>query len=150
MMLPLALASCGDDEPYNEPYNTTKDPDGTVVLNLMNNSSVQLPYAGGENGYYNTITAIGSSIGSYNLRPGFGEIAMIGPVKGISNITMKSIPSTGWTSVLAAQVGCGYVIRYYNSWYDHCYMYWAVYVDSELIDTSGGVIGYVIKVLPFN
>jgi hypothetical protein len=134
LILPLALTSCGFDKDDEPTPDISKDPAGTVIINFTESDE-----------WY----SLGYGIGFYYL-PGFnmyasdGEIYMIGPVKNIASITKKDIPTTGWSKQAAAIVGYGYVLA---GWHDN---YAALYVDSEIKSTNGGVYGYLIKVLPLN
>ena len=142
MLLPLALASCGDDkdEPTN---NTTKDPDGTVIVNVTLDRSTYVL------GNYIKLTK------DYNLETD-GPISIIGPVKGIGNIsaTETSVQNLTWTEYAAAQVGYGYIFRQrlsgqselVNGEWVYYYDIYAVYVADEIASTSGGVMGYTLKV----
>ena len=127
MLLPLAIASCGgdDDEPQT---NTTKDPDGTVLVNVNLGSDT---YASGCRIYLGK---------DYNLSGNY-PVSIVGPVKGIGSISVTSSQVDGltWTTYAAAQVGYGYIFRGRHEYY-------AVYVDSEIGSTSGGVMGYTLKV----
>ena len=140
MLLPLALASCGDDkdEPTN---NTTKDPEGTVIVNVNMGDGTN---AGG----------LWIGLGrDYNLTCNYG-ISIIGPVKGIGNIsaTATSVQNLTWTYYAAANVGYGYIFRQYqgnetvNGVSVSYYYIYAVYVSEEIASTSGGVMGYTLKV----
>ena len=147
MLLPLALASCGDDkdEPTN---NTTKDPDGTVIVNVTLDRSTDVL------GIEIRLTK------DYNLELRYGNnygincISIIGPVKGIGDIsaTETSVQNLTWTRYAAAQVGYGYIFREDKGYelvngerVDYC-DYYAVYVADEIASTSGGVMGYTLKV----
>lgn len=141
MLLPIALASCGDDK--NEPKtNTTSDPDGTVIVNVSRDESAY---------------AVGVEIilaDNYNLRCFGGSISVVGPVKSIGNITATaaSVQNLTWTAEAAAEVKYGYIFRVnrgyerINGEYVYYYDHYAVYVDSEIGSTSGGVLGYKLKV----
>lgn len=139
----MYMVSCDIDEPLSK---STKDPDGTIILSMTLESSSR--YIG--NSYIEFWFDE-----SYNIdaRDGGCEIVIIGPVKGISDISKKNIPKTGWTEKAAAMVGYGYIIRdrYEGSGIDpeNC-KYAALYVDSEIKSTTGGVLGYIIKALPLN
>ena len=138
MLLPLALASCGDDkdEPTN---NTTKDPDGTVIVNVTLDRSTDVL------GIEIRLTK------DYNLELRYGNnygincISIIGPVKGIGDIsaTETSVQNLTWTKYAAANVGYGYIFRLSKGAYWDIY---AVYVADEIASTSGGVMGYTLKV----
>lgn len=147
-MIPIALGSCGsNDEPSsNTNTNTTKDPDGTIVLSTTPGNL----YDVGTAPYHPTFEISKD----YNIYGYFSEVCIIGPVKGISSVTMKTIPSTGWSSKAAAMVGYGYMLKYTYIDYEDNYVekvhYAALYVDSEITSTSGGVMGYIIKALPLN
>ncbi len=144
LLLPLAMASCGDDK--DEPTtNTTKDPDGTIIVN------VNLDYDTSAGG-------CGIQLGKdYNLRcsGSRGQVSIVGPVKGIGNINVTAVQtqSLTWTRYAAAEVGYGYIFKVYTDDYTfennqriYYYDYYAVYVASEIGSTSGGVMGYTLKV----
>lgn len=134
MLLPLAIASCGGDDKDEPQTNTTKDPDGTVIVNVTKGG---LTFAAG--------CPIGLG-DDYNLSGGGNDrvrISIIGPVKGIGSITETSVHSLNWTEEAAAQVGYGYIFD--ASAYSGGGFY-AVYVDSEIASNNGGVLGYKLKV----
>ena len=143
LLLPMALVSCGgDDEPKT---NTSKDPDGTIVVNVNQGSETN---AGG----------CGIELGKdYNLRCGtYNGVSVIGPVKGIGSITATaaSVQNLTWSPYVAAQVGYGYIFRESVSIWNEATMqieygycdYYAVYVAEEISSTIGGVMGYTLKV----
>ena len=141
----MYIVSCDIDEPIS---NNTKDPEGTIILRMtLENDS---GYLGQKR------EAIFWFDDSYNIDAGefSNDIAVIGPVKGISSIKMNNIPSTGWTDKAAALIGYGYVMRcrYEGLEAENTakYYYVALYVDSEIPSVSGGVLGYIIKALPLN
>ena len=136
LMMPFIMTSCGfGDEPSsNTTPDTTKDPEGTFIIN----------FAESEDWY-----SLGYGIGFYwqsgfNMNASDGWIYTIGPVKNIATITKTTIPTSGWSRQAAAIVGYGYILE---GWQDN---YAALYVDSEIKSTNGGIYGYVIKVLPLN
>ncbi len=133
LLLPLAMASCGDDK--DEPTNTTNDPDGTIIVNLNMLSGVSI-----SRGYIFLDE-------NYNFHDEWdGAISIVGHVKGIGsiNITADQIQKRTWTIDAAAQVGYGYIFKSKSSTPGY-YDYYAVYVASEIGSTSG-VIGYTLKV----
>ena len=140
LLLPLAIASCGGDDKDEPQTNTTKDPDGTVIVNINQGGRAQ---AGG--------VEIRLS-DSYNLIiESIGEISIVGPVKSIASInaTETSVRNLTWTHEAAAQVGYGYIFKAFCGWNgsdDTLYSYYAVYVDSEIVSASGSVLGYKLKV----
>lgn len=136
----MYMVSCDIDEPIS---NKTKDPEGTIILSATLDST--FGYIGGERpGFWFD--------NSYNIDASeqYSSIAVVGKVKGLSSITMNKIPTTGWNSKAAAIVGYGYVLRYHYGHNEDEYRYAALYVDSEIPSTSGGVLGYIIKALPLN
>lgn len=140
LLLPLAIASCGGDDKDEPQTNTTKDPDGTVIVNINQGGRAQV---GG--------VEIRLS-DSYNLSiESIGEISIVGPVKSIASInaTETSVRNLTWTHEAAAQVGYGYIFKAFGGWNgsdDTLYSYYAVYVDSEIVSASGSVLGYKLKV----
>ena len=144
MLLPLAIASCGSDEPQT---NTTKDPDGTILVNIKVDDYTYADGCGIE------------LLEDFNFMECSSEsksISIVGPVKGIGNINVTSsqVNSMVWTDRAAAIVGYGYIFKIYNhakyneslGKSEYFYDYYAVYVSSEIVSTSGGVIGFTLKV----
>ena len=136
LLLPLAMASCGDDK--DEPNNTTKDPDGTIIVNVNLHSIVSV---------FECSILLDEN---YNLshNEGYGgSVSIVGPVKGIGaiNITADQVQNRTWTTYAAAQVGYGYIFRSDSRITGSC-NYYAVYVASEICSTNGGIMGYTLKV----
>lgn len=125
----LLMASCGfDDEPSS---NSSKDPEGTIIINFVEAES-NVWYYVKTNVYFRWRPG-------FNMEAGDSRICVLGPVKNIASITQNDIPTTGWGRMAAAKVGYGYILT-------GCFGgYAALYVDSEIKSTSGGVYGYVIK-----
>ena len=144
LLLPLAMASCGDDK--DEPTtNTTKDPDGTIIVNVE--LYYYTPAAGCEIG-------LGDAYNLYCKNRDNSAVSIVGPVKGIGNInlTAAQTQSMTWTRYAAAQVGYGYIFKVDRGYKNengqqvYYYDYYAVYVVSEIGSTNGGVMGYTLKV----
>ena len=160
-LLSLAFTSCGgDDEPT---INTTKDPDGTVTVNVNQGETQDiLNVSVGVDKSYNLYYAgryFSSSDGSD------GELCMVGPMKGIGGIsaTETSLKNMTWNPRCAAHVGYGYILKktHYSfvqnddgstktidgvTVIKYTQTFYAVYVNAEIGSTSGGVLGYEIKV----
>jgi len=141
----MYMVSCDIDEPIS---NKTKDPEGTIIL------SMTLESYSGYIGQLHEVRFWFDDSYNINAYEYSNDIVVVGQVKGISSIKMNNIPSTGWTNKAAAIVGYGYVLRYcYEGHPDNGtakYHYAALYVDSEILSASGGVLGYIIKALPLN
>ncbi len=131
-MLSANLASCGGDDgdetpekPNNEqpvnPSVTVNDPEGTISLSMRNadNGKTYLDdiYIKNEN-----------FVGAY--------FTSLGAVKGLGNIT--TIPTSGWANQLSVIEGNGYVAFCDNHFY-------RIYVVSDIVGTTGGIIGSDIK-----
>lgn len=142
MLMPLGFISCGDgqsnDEP--EPINptpvTAKDPEGTVVLNVMLDYSVMSGLMLTKN--YNL---------EVHYQYSYSKIYQIGEVANIASINVQpgTITDSQWKKSVGAFVHFGYV--YWNSSENKNYK---IFIDSEIVNTSGGVMGFVIKYLPYN
>ena len=145
--LTLTTTACGDDDaPMNPkdpdeptvvpPDKPIKDPDGTIVVNLRNDDDDI--YIGDCGIAMNDVN---------NFRMQLGEIADIGEVAGLGNVT--TIPESGWTSRTVVVPGHGYVLRRsFNSGYpsyNTYYTYARLYATEYLLSTSGGIIGVQIK-----
>lgn len=142
MLLPLAITSCGDDT--DDPStNTTKDPDGTIIVNVSHSSRSEVA-----NFEIELTESYNLQVYKYMTPDNF--ISIVGPVKSIANITTTeaSVRNLTWSYSAAAQVGYGYLLRLYHSRINDVfyYDYYACYVDSEIASTSGGVLGYKLKV----
>ncbi len=142
-MLSVGFVSCGDDDNDGEASNYDGDPIGTVEIGLKNGAD---PY------YYtaqNYLELDGSEyVIAVNLANNFTiwkswrillhdpMIVSVGTVKGLGSI--NSIPSSGWTSEIAARPGNGYIVHFRNE-------YIRMYVVDYMVDTSGGIMGVYVK-----
>ena len=144
-MFSVSLVSCGDDDDDNpnESTITENDPEGTILINLVNNDDdvcidEEWPYM------YVGMTPQNNIDTWYQS----GQIVSVGKVKGISAI--KKIPENGWAERCAATPGSGYVIRQLKRHpNDHSrtegYKYCRVYLVDFITSTSGGIMGATIK-----
>lgn len=141
LLLPLAISSCGEDN--DEPTtHTTIVPDETITFNVNLGSSISV-------GDFTIELGDEYKFSCYKRRHGF--ISIIGQVNGIDNIklTEAQIHSLTWAQYATAQVGYGYIFRvsnWNNKYSPYSYDYYAVYVASEIGNTSDGVKGYTLKV----
>ena len=140
------LFSCtnGDDSDIEDnggtiiaPGKELPDPTGTVVFNLMQ---------GDEDTEIKGFVPIHIN-NAYNFEGRSGSAAhfvSLGKIKGLGNVTY--VPQEGWNSTVAVTPGEGYVARCCN-YYDGGiqYAYARLYVVSEIVGTSSGVIGYKVK-----
>ena len=141
----VSLVSCGDDDDdnSNESTITENDPEGTILMNLVNNDDdividEEWPYMHVGMTPQNNIDTW-----YYNA-----QIVSVGKVKGLSAIT--KIPESGWAERCAATAGCGYVIRQskvsaYDTSRTDGYKYCRVYLVDFITSTSGGIMGATIK-----
>ena len=128
-MLSIGFTSCGGDDENENPNNgqpvnpgtTVNDPEGTISLSMRN----------ADNGktYLDNIY-----ISNENFRGAY--FASVGAVKGLGNVS--TIPTTGWAEQMSVIAGNGYV-AYGNS------QFYRIYVVSDIVATTGGVIGADIK-----
>ena len=119
------------------PGKELPDPTGTVVFNLMQ---------GDEDTEIKGFVPIHIN-NAYNFEGRSGSAAhfvSLGKMKGLGNVTY--VPQEGWNSTVAVTPGEGYVARCCN-YYDGGiqYAYARLYVVSEIVGTSSGVIGYKVK-----
>ena len=141
----VSLASCGDDDDDNpnESTITDNDPEGTILMNLVNNDDdicidEEWPYM------YVGMTPQNNIDTWYQS----AQIVSVGKVNGLSAI--KKIPSSGWAERCAATPGSGYVIRQlkrHPNDYSRTegYKYCRVYLVDFITSTSGGIMGAKIK-----
>lgn len=147
MMLAIALVglctiSCSgddDDDNPNESTITENDPEGTIIENVHHKDYVELFHMRGS----------GFDITSYiylNKSNNFetnGNIVSVGKVKGLNGIT--KIPISGWSTKVAAVPGTGYVLQDEYKGASGCAR---IYVVDYIVDTTGGIIGVIIKYQP--
>lgn len=136
MLLPLAMASCGGDG-KDEPQSTANDPEGTILMYLYHDESVQYAHFVGPG--YNVGDWV-EVTESNNFSSWNGQIASVGKVKGIADI--KSVPNSGWAKRTAIVPGNGYVAK---ASYDGKIAYGRFYVVDFITSTDGGIIGAIVK-----
>ena len=128
-MLTVGFISCTGDDDNEDPNNghpinpdtTVNDPEGTISLSMRN----------ADNGktYLDNIY-----ISNENFRGAY--FASVGAVKGLGNVS--TIPTTGWAEQISVIEGNGYVAYSNNQFY-------RIYVVSDIVATTGGIIGADIK-----
>lgn len=125
LMLPLVLlafAACGEknSDPGENPDKLVPDPEGTIEVSAR----------------YDAATGIETIRidAAYNFSGAY--FVSLGQMRGLGNIT--SIPKTGWAATVAVVPGNGYVAYSMGSFF-------RIYVEAELVGTTGGVIGYKLK-----
>lgn len=117
------------------PGKELPDPTGTVVFNLMQ---------GDEDTEIKGFVPIHIN-NAYNFEGKYSStyFVSLGKMKGLGNVTY--VPQEGWNSTVAVMPGEGYVARFSSSYYDRGSVYARLYVVSEIVGTSSGVIGYKVK-----
>ena len=132
LLLAVAFAACSSDDDSTDgdgnikPDVNVNDPVGTVSLSMMKGPSIR-----------DGATGIGSIyIGDdYNFDGGY--FISLGTVKGLGNVSY--IPTTGWASKVSVRSGNGYVA------YDPYGGFYRIFVEEEIVGTTGGIIGYEVK-----
>ena len=132
LLLAVAFAACSSDDDSTDgdgnikPDVNVNDPVGTVSLSMMKGPSIR-----------EGATGIGSIyIGDdYNFDGGY--FISLGTVKGLGNVSY--IPTTGWASKVSVRSGNGYVA------YDPYGGFYRIFVEEEIVGTTGGIIGYEVK-----
>lgn len=107
------------------------DPVGTVTTDLRTGTSIR--FLTGSTAAAPFDLSIDASL---NFQ---GMIAGVGPVQGVGEIT--TVPASGFVQSFSAATGSGFVVKTK----DGLNLYYAVYVDADIISTSGGVLGKTIK-----
>lgn len=132
LLLAVAFVACSSDDDSTDgdgnikPDVNVNDPVGTVSLSMMKGPSIR-----------EGATGIGSIyIGDdYNFDGGY--FISLGTVKGLGNVSY--IPTTGWASKVSVRSGNGYVA------YDPYGGFYRIFVEEEIVGTTGGIIGYEVK-----
>ncbi|MBQ7462478.1 MAG: DUF5036 family protein [Bacteroidaceae bacterium] len=142
-ILSVSFVSCSkdDDDDIGDTSTaiTDNDPDGTIIANMHHKDNVNLFHMSG-NGFDITCSI---SLNTSNNFVTNGSIASVGKVKGLGYIT--KVPTKGWTDKIAVVPGTGYVIRGSYMGKSGCAR---VYVVDYIVDTTGGIIGAMIKYQP--
>lgn len=117
------------------PGKELPDPIGTVVFNLMQ---------GDEDTEIKGFVPIHIN-NAYNFEGKYSStyFVSLGKMKGLGNVTY--VPQEGWNSTVAVMPGEGYVARCPYNYSDGGSVYARLYVVSEIVGTSSGVIGYKVK-----
>ncbi len=142
----MVFSGCKKDEPTNESNDNIKevpDPEGTISVSLRNHANGHTSiYPGGCYGEGFSVFADGNFSCSQGT-----EFASVGKVTGVGNIT--SIPTSGWTKVLYASPGQGYVAAMVGS---NGVGYVRLFVTDYMTSaTTGGIMGIYLKYQsPFN
>ena len=108
------------------------DPEGTMIMNLKNDA------------HYDDMSWNGAQIrllSDYNIGA-TGDLAYLGTGKGLRDINTDKIPQNGWMNYVSAQEHGLYILRYEQA-------YCGIYVQSAIVGTGSGIIGYTIKYCPF-
>lgn len=134
LLLAITFVACSSDDASIDgdgnikPDVNVNDPAGTVSLSMMKGPSIR-----------EGATRIGDSdiyIGNdYNFDGGY--FISLGTVKGLGNVSY--IPTTGWASKVSVRSGNGYVA------YDPYRGFYRIFVEKEIVGTTGGIIGYDVK-----
>ena len=139
----LCTVSCGGDDDDNGQTNYDGDPVGTVEIGLVSGKD---PYYVTAQNYLELdgddyVIAVNLANNftvwkSWRIQLSDPMIVSVGSVKGIGAI--NAIPSSGWTSEIAARPGNGYIVHFRNE-------YIRMYVVDYMVDTSGGIMGVYVK-----
>ena len=130
----VTFVACEEDEPAggdgqnnttNNPTTPVPDPEGTITVSLLNNSSGNTSLDGV---FYidaaNNFTS--------------GQFVSVGAVNGLGNVT--KIPTKGWSNKVAVVPGNGYVA------YDDAYnIFYRIYVESYNLNSFKEIIGANVK-----
>lgn len=130
----VTFVACEEDEPAggdgqnnttNNPATPVPDPEGTITVSLLNNSSGNTSLDGV---FYidaaNNFTS--------------GQFVSVGAVNGLGNVT--KIPIKGWSNKVAVVPGNGYVA------YDDAYnIFYRIYVESYNLNSFKEIIGANVK-----
>jgi hypothetical protein len=133
-MLSVGFASCGGNDDDNDVKTSTKDPEGTIVLNMFN--------GGYKNATRFHVYNVKFHIDKANnfVNDGITRFINVGKINGISDI--NETPTIGWTTSVAVIPGYGYIAKYNSS---PEYQYIRIYVVDYITNTSNEIIGATIK-----
>lgn len=133
----LIISACSkDDDNYDgdgniKPDVEVPDPEGTVQISMMSGNENNATFL--DDNFY-----IGSD---NNFKGSSCYCVSLGAVKGLGNVSY--IPTSGWANQVAVIPGNGYVLCRYNYWSKPTF--YRVYVNSNITDVNGGVLGAEVK-----
>lgn len=133
----LIFSACSkDDDNYDgdgniKPDVEVPDPEGTIQISMMSGNENNATFLDGN--FY-----IGSD---NNFKGSYCYFVSLGAVKGLGNVSY--IPTSGWADQVAVIPGNGYVVCRYNYWSKPTF--YRVYVNSNITDVNGGVLGAEVK-----
>ncbi len=144
----LLFASCGKE---NGSENGNSDPEGTVTVNMLNNRETEVilwessfnpmtSYANLQIDNANNLIADSYSGETHIYRI---DLVDVGNITGLDRI--NSIPNSGWSDRAAAIPGHGYVAHGCDFYGNAECQYARLFVVDYLKNTSGEIIGAVIK-----
>ena len=143
----LLLFSCKKDDDSSSVSEKTKDPEGTVTVNIRHDTGDSHVVYSPDGGYvYLSISESNNICPYYNAM-----IVSLGKGNNLGSININTLPTNGWTNQSAAIVGNLYIVRYdcLIGGNQHLH-YIGLQVQSELTAvTNGGIVGYKIKYCPF-
>lgn len=145
----LLFASCGKE---NGSENGNSDPEGTVTVNMLNNRETSVILW--ESSFFNPMTSYANLqidnannliADSYSGETHIYQIDLVdvGNITGLDRI--NSIPNSGWSDRAAAIPGHGYVAHGCDFYGNAECQYARLFVVDYLKNTSGEIIGAVIK-----
>jgi sulfatase maturation enzyme AslB (radical SAM superfamily) len=151
-MAGVSLTACGGDDLEDTVNVSEKDPQGTVVVNMIAAKSyrdaTQVRFVVTADNYWDAY--MDDALNFYD-DDGYIEFVSVGPVSGLSKVT--TIPATGWSRKVAVVPGNGYVARvgydqFYNEvtnrWEYRSYHYGRIYVV-EYLTSGGAMAGATVK-----
>lgn len=133
----LIISACSkDDDNYDgdgniKPDVEVPDPEGTIQISMMSGNENNATFL--DDAFY-----IGND---YNFKGSSCYCVSLGAVKGLGNVSY--IPTSGWADQVAVIPGNGYVLCRYNYWSKPTF--YRVYVNSNITDVNGGVLGAEVK-----
>lgn len=138
--LPMAaLTSCSSDNDEQNGGSAGEGLDNEVVLSMLKGGSGNATmlddmYIGEDNNFQSAYSDV--------------EFALMPNAKKLSGIT--NIPKSGWAEKVAVRKGYGYVCCKYNHHHNPEYYtdnsdFYRIYVEDEMRDTEGKLIGYNIR-----
>lgn len=146
----FAFASCTDDENGGSGSGgfSANDPEGTVIVNMLfeETTLVLIDFGPHQGEAARVKLDNAANFCRYSGNP--VEIVNVGNVAGIGAITENDIERSGYSTKCVAMLGHGYIFRVppYDSSPNYTYLgYVRLYVDNWIKNSSGGIIGAVIK-----
>lgn len=151
LVISVGFSSCEKEtQTLSNPAQILPDPEGTITINMTNDGRTRIPLFPKplNSDYYGDIY-IDNANNFYGSGYGSIEFSALGSYNCFASAFQKALDNYpesmgGWGPRVAVIPGNAYWVRL-NCYYHYSYNF--IYVQDNLINTSGGIMGAIVKYL---